>query len=118
MDDINVGEVLSMFEVDNPPPPPPGRPDHGPVAVDSAPQAALNLLTAHNMPDKGFQMFLSKHFPANIKHRIWANKYVDFAYLIESDPTEETPYQFVQSTTNPGTLTLAQAKSSSNIDGL
>ena len=62
-------------------------------------------------------MLLSKHVPANIKRRVWVNKYVDFAYLIESDPTEETPYQFVQSTTNPGTLTLAQAKSSCKIDG-
>ena len=116
VDDINVGEVLSMFEVDNVLPPSPGRPDHGPVAADSAPQAALDLLTARDMLGKGFQMLLSKHVPANIKHRIWSNKYVDFAYLIESDPTEETPYQFVQSTTNPGTLTLAQAKSSSKID--
>ena len=62
-------------------------------------------------------MLLSKHVPANIKHRVWVNKYVDFAYLIESDPTEETPYKSVQSTTNPGTLTLAQAKSRSKIDG-
>ena len=54
MDDINVGEVLSMFEVDNPLPPPLGRPNHGPVAADSAPQAALNLLTACDMPGKGF----------------------------------------------------------------
>ena len=117
VDDINVGEVLSMFEVDNPLPPPSGRPDHGPVAAESAPQAALDMLTARDMLGKGFQMLLSKHIPANIKHRIWSNKYVDFAYLIESDPTGETPYQFVQSTTNPGTLTLAQAKSSSKIDG-
>ena len=117
MDDINVGEVLSMFEVDNLLPPLPGRPDHGPVADDSAPQAALDLLTVRDMLGKGFRMFLSKHVPANIKRRVWANKYVDFTYLIESDPTEETPYQFVQSTTNPGTLTLAQAKSSSKING-
>ena len=117
VDDINVGEVLSMFKVDNLLPPPLGRPDHGPVAADSAPQATLDMLTAPNMPGKGFRMFLSKHVPANIKHRIWSNRYVDFAYLIESDPTKETPYQFVQSTTNPGTLTLAQAKSSSKIDG-
>ena len=117
MDDINIGEVLSMFEVDNPPPPPLRRADHGPVAADSAPQAPLDLLTARDMLGKGFRMLLSKHVPANIKHRVWANKYVDFAYFIESDPTEETPYQFVQSTTNPGTLTLAQAKSSSKIDG-
>ena len=54
MDDINIGEVLSMFEVDNPPPPPPERPDHGPVAADSAPQATLDLLTACDMPGKGF----------------------------------------------------------------
>ena len=117
MDDINIGEVLSMFEVDNPPPPPLGRPDHWPVTADSAPQATLDLLTARDMPGKGFRILLSKHVPANIKCRVWANKYVDFAYLIESDPTEETTYQFVQSTTNPGTLTLAQAKSSSKIDG-
>ena len=117
VDDINVGEVLSMFEVDNPPPPPSGRPDHGLVAAESAPQATLDMLTACEMPGKGFGMLLSKHVPANIKRRIWSNKYVDFAYLIESDPTEETPYQFVESTTNPGTLTLAQAKSSSKIDG-
>ena len=117
MDDINVGEVLSMFEVDNLLPPPSGRPDHGPVAADSAPQAALDMLTVCDMPGKGFRMLLSKHILANIKCRIWSNRYVDFAYLIESDPTEETPYQFVQSTTNPGTLTLAQAKSSSKIDG-
>ena len=117
MDDINIGDVFSMFEVDNPLPLPLGRPNHGPVAADSAPQAALDLLTAHDMPGNGFRMLLSKHVPANVKHRIWANKYVDFAYLIESDPTEETPYQFVQSTTNPGTLTLAKAKTSSKIDG-
>ena len=91
VDDINVGEVLSMFEMHNLLPLPPGRPDHGPVAADSAPQATLDLLTALDMLGRGFQMLLSKHVPANIKHRIWANKYVDFAYLIKSDPTEETP---------------------------
>ena len=91
VDDINVGDVLSMFEVDNLLPPPSGRPNHGPVAADSAPQAALDLLTARDMPGKGFRMLLSKHVSANIKCRIWANKYVDFAYLIKSDPTEETP---------------------------
>ena len=54
VDDINIGEVLSMFEVDNLLPLPPGRPNHGPVAADSAPQAALDLLTACDMPGKGF----------------------------------------------------------------
>ena len=117
VDDINVGEVLNMFEVDNLPPQPSGRPDHRPMAGESAPQATLDMLTVRDTPGKGFRMLLSKHVPANIKHRIWSNRYVDFAYLIESDPTKETPYHFVQSTTNPGTLTLAQAKSSSKIDG-
>ena len=46
VDNINIGDVLSMFEVDNLLPPPSGRPDHGPVAADSAPQAALDMLTA------------------------------------------------------------------------
>ena len=95
VDNINIGKVLSMFEVDNPLPPPSGRPDHGPVAADSAPQAALDMLTARDMPGKGFQMLLSRHVPANIKRRIWSNRYIDFAYLIKSNPTEETPYQFV-----------------------
>ena len=35
-------------------PHPPRRSDHGPVAADSAPQAALDLLTARDMPGKGF----------------------------------------------------------------
>ena len=81
MDDINVGEVLSMFEVDNQLPPPSERPDHGPVAADSAPQAALDLLTARDMPGKGFRMLLSKHVPANIKRRVWAKQICRFRVL-------------------------------------
>ena len=46
VDDINIGEVLSMFEVDNLLPPSSGRPDLGPVAAESTPQAALDMLTA------------------------------------------------------------------------
>ena len=54
VDNINIGEVLNMFEVDNLPPLPSGRPDHGPVAAESAPQAALDMLTACDTPGKGF----------------------------------------------------------------
>ena len=45
MDDINVWEVLSMFEVDNLLPPPLGRPDHGPVAADCTSFCSLSLIT-------------------------------------------------------------------------
>ena len=58
---------------------------------------------------------LAKHLPDNIKRRIWVNKYVDFHYLVESNPTEEVVYQFVASPSNA--VTLKPAKPKSKLDG-
>ena len=94
-------QAMELDLDDNSLPPPRGCPTDAPVAAASAPQGALQLMAAGARQSQGKppHYVLAKHVPDNIKRRIWANKYVDFQYLIESDPTEEIVYQFVASST-------------------
>ena len=110
-------QAMDLHLEDNPPPPPQGHPTDAPVAAASAPQGALQLMAAGARQSQGKPpcYILSKHVPDNIKRRIWANKYVDFQYLIESDPTEEIVYQFVASSNNA--VALKPAKPKSKLDG-
>ena len=82
------------------------------MAAASAPQGALQLMVvgARQSQGKPPRYVLAKHVPDNIKRCIWANKYVDFQYLIESDPTEEIVYQFVASSNNDVALKPAKPK--------
>ena len=110
-------QAMELDPDDNLPPPPRGSPTDAPVAAASAPQGALQLMAtgAKQSQGKPPHYVLAKHVPDNIKKRIWANKYVDFQYLIESDPTEEIVYQFVASSNNA--VALKPAKPKSKLDG-
>ena len=105
-------QAMELDPEDNLPPPPWGCPTDAPVAAASAPQGALQLMVvgARQSQGKPPHYILAKHIPDNIKRRIWPNQYVDFHYLIESDPTEEIVYQFVASPNNAVTLKPAKAK--------
>ena len=116
--DTNCDEqAMELDQEDNPLPPPRGCPTDAPVAAASAPKGALQLMAVGARQSQGKQpsFILAKHVPDNIKRRIWANKYVDFHYLVESDPTEEVVYQFVASPNNA--VTLKPAKPKSKLDG-
>ena len=105
---------------DNPLPPPLGRPGDGPVAAAAAPQGALELMSAQavrDQPGKHFKPVLSKHVPDHLKQRIWVDKYINFQYLIESDPTEEVVYHFVPTNTNDSGLTLQPVRPKVKLDG-
>ena len=121
--DLAAGEANMEMDEDNPPPPPVGRPDSHPVAATSAPQGALELMSIQQVREqqgKHFRPILSKHVPDNICRHIWANKYINFQYLIKSDPKEEIAYQFVPaSNTNSTSLpvTLEPVKPKVKIDG-
>ena len=78
-DDENREEML---EVDQPPPPPPGRPSSSAGAAVSAPQSALDFITQPSTQGRNFSCLLTKHVPDNLKRRIWANRVVDFAFLL------------------------------------
>ena len=110
-------QAMDLDPEDNPPPPPRGHPTDAPVAAASAPQGALQLMAAEARQSQGKQpsFILAKHVPDNIKRRIWANKYIDFHYLVESDLTEDVVYQFVASPNNA--VTLRPAKPKSKLDG-
>ena len=110
-------QAMEMDPDDNPLPPPRGHPTDAPVAAASAPQGALQLMVAGARQSQGKppHYVLAKHMPNNIKRHIWANKYVDFQYLIESNPTEEIVYQFVASSNNA--VALKPAKPKSKLDG-
>ena len=110
-------QAMELDPEDNPPSPPQGFPTDAPVAAASAPQGALQLMAvgARQSQGKPPHYILAKHVPDNIKRCIWANKYVDFHYLIESDPTEEIVYQFVASPNNA--VTLKPAKPKCKLDG-
>ena len=84
-------QAMDLDPEDNPPPPPRGCPTDAPVAVASVPQGALQLMATGARQNQGKppRFILAKHVPDNIKRRIWANKYVDFQYLIESDPSRK-----------------------------
>ena len=100
-------QAMDMDPEDNPLPLPWWHPTDAPVAAASAPQGALQLMAAGARQSQGKppRYILAKHVPDNIKR---ANKYVDFQYLIESDPTEEIMYQFVASSNNAVTLKPAK----------
>ena len=122
--DLGVGPAdMEMDDEDNPPPPPVGRPNSHPVAAASAPQGALELMSVQQVREqqgKRFRPILSKHVPDNIRRRIWANKYINFQYLIEADPKEEVTYHFVPSTSTNSTslpITLQPVKPKVKIDG-
>ena len=106
-------QAMELDLEDNPSPPPHRHPTDTPVAAATAPQGALQLMVAGARQSQGKQpcFILAKHVPDNIKRGIWANKYVDFHYLVESDPTEEVVYQFVASSSNAVTLKPAKPKS-------
>ena len=90
------------------------------MAAATALQGALELMSAQatrNQPGKYFKPLLSKHIPDHLRCRIWANKYINFQYLIEADPTEEVTYQFVPTNTNNTGLTLAPVKPKAKLDG-
>ena len=110
-------QAMELDPEDNPPPPSQGHPTDAPVAATSAPQGTLQLMAAgaRQIQGKPPCYILVRHVPDNIKRHIWANKYVDFHYLIESDPTEEIVYQFVASPNNA--LTLKPAKPKCKLDG-
>ena len=114
---------MEMDDDDNPPPPLAGRPNSHPVAAASAPQGALELMSVQQVREqqgKCFRPILSKHVPDNIRRHIWANKYINFQYLIEADPKEEVTYHFVPSTSTNSTslpITLQPAKPEVKIDG-
>ena len=110
-------QAMELDPEDNPPSPPQGLPTDAPVAAASAPQGALQLMAvgARQSQGKPPHYILAKHVPDNIKRCIWANRYVDFHYLIESDPTEEIVYQFVASPNNA--VTLKPAKPKCKLDG-
>ena len=122
--DLGVGPAnMEMDDEDNPPPPPAGRPNSHPVAAASAPQEALELMSVQQVREqqgKCFRPILSKHMPDNIRRHIWANKYINFQYLIEADPKEEVTYHFVPSTSTNSTslpITLQPVKPKVKIDG-
>ena len=111
---------MELDPEDNPLPPPLGRPGDSPVAAAAAPQGALELMSAQavrEQPGKWFKSVLSEHVPDHLKHRIWANKYINFQYLIEADPTEEVAYQFVPNNTSDSGLTLQPVKPKAKLDG-
>ena len=110
-------QAMDLDPEDNPLSPPRGRPTDAPVAAASAPQGALQLMAAGARQNQGKppHFLLAKHVPDNIKRCIWANKYVDFQYLIESDLTEEIVYQFMASSNSA--VTLKPAKPKSKLDG-
>ena len=111
---------MELDPEDNPLPPPLGRPGDGPVAAAAAPQGALELMSAQairNQPGKCFKPVLSKHVPDHLKSRIWANKYINFQYLIESDPTEELAFQFVPTNSKDSGLTLQPVRPKAKLDG-
>ena len=111
---------MELDPEDNPLPPPLGRPGVGPVAAATALQGALELMSiqaTRNQPGKYFKPLLSKHIPDHLRCRIWANKYINFQYLIEADPTEEVTYQFVLTNTNNTGLTLTPVKTKAKLDG-
>ena len=103
-------QAMDLDPEDNPLPLPQGHPTDAPVAAASAPQGALQLMAAGARQNQGKppHFILAKHVPDNIKRHIWANKYVDFQYLIESDLTEEIVYQLVASSNNAVTLKPAK----------
>ena len=110
-------QAMELDPDNNLPPPPRGHPTDAPVAAASVPQGALQLMAAGARQSQGKppHYILAKHVPDNIKRCIWANKYVDFQYLIESDPTEEIVYQFVASSNNA--VALKPTKPKSKLDG-
>ena len=112
-DDENGEEML---EVDQPPPPPPARPSPGTGAAVSAPQSALDLITQPPTQGRNFTCLLSKHVPDNIKRRIWANRVVDFAFLVHPEQFDDDTYEFVCSGNN-NTLSLCKPKPKNKIDG-
>ena len=110
-------QAMELDPDDNLLPPPRGHPTDASVAAASAPQGALQLMAAGARQSQGKSphYVIAKHVPDNIKKCIWANKYVDFQYLIESDPTEEIVYQLVASSNNA--VALKPAKPKSKLDG-
>ena len=122
--DLGIGPAdMEMDDEDNPPPPPAGRPNSHPVAAASVPQEALELMSVQQVREqqgKCFRPILSKHMPDNICRRIWANKYINFQYLIKADPKEEVTYHFMPSTSTNSTsspITLQPVKPKVKIDG-
>ena len=111
---------MELDPEDNPLPPPLGRPGNGPVAAATAPQGALELMSAQavrDQPGKRFKPVLPKHVLDHLKYRIWANKYINFQHLIESDPTEEVAYQFLPTNANDSGLTLQPMRPKAKLDG-
>ena len=105
----------TMQGLDCPPPPPPGRPAADTGAAVSAPQSALDLVTPEGAPGKTFTFLLSKHVPDNIRRRIWANRVVDFAFLLQPDPHEDETLEFVR-TGDSNALSLRKTKAKGKVD--
>ena len=93
------------------------------MAAASAPQGALELISVQQVREqqgKRFRPILSKHVPDNIRRHIWANRYINFQYLIEADPKEEVTYHFIPLTSTNSTslpITLQPVKPKVKIDG-
>ena len=96
---------------DAPPPPPAGRPAI--VVAESAPQSALDLVSARSSGGKQHKVLLARHFPINIRRQIWADIYIDLALMLEKDHFAEQPLQFVNKN---GKVTLSTAPSSVKIE--
>ena len=46
------------------------------MVADSAPQFALDLVTAHSSGGKQHKVLLARHIPINLHRQIWAGTYI------------------------------------------
>ena len=77
--------------------------------------STLSFLTA---PGKLPEPLLSMHVSVSIKKRIWVGQYVDFAYLLETQPVpdDKKAYEFSCSNSNTNKLSLTMAKPKAKVD--
>ena len=114
----DVGQDIQSLQVDMeidpedaPQPPPAGRPVV--MVAESAPQSALDLVSACSSGGKQHKVLLARHVPINLHRQVWADIYIDLALMLEKDHFAEQPLQFVNKN---GKVTLSTAPSSVKIE--
>ena len=66
------------------------------MVAESAPQSALAILTARDIPGERHKIILGKFVKDDVRRKIWSHTYVDFSDLLDKDK-DDAPLQLTQS---------------------